>query len=61
VELEILAFRRDELMRFPVAPADAPADTCELRLLEDAPEAAGQRRSDWLGPASRQNGGGKVS
>lgn len=42
------AFRRDELMRFQVSLAAAPADTCELALLEDAPAAARAARADWL-------------
>ncbi|KAA6186975.1 M61 family metallopeptidase [Thiohalocapsa marina] len=49
--LEIHAFRRDELMHVRVLPEQAPADTCELRLLADAPEAHRSRRAAWLGAA----------
>ncbi len=51
--LEIVAFRRDELMRFSVEPEPAPADTCELRLLADVPEERLMRRAAWLGGSSR--------
>ena len=42
------AFRRDELFETQVLPEPAPADTCELRLDDDASEAARARRSAWL-------------
>jgi predicted metalloprotease with PDZ domain len=48
-EAEIHAFRRDELMRFRVRPRQAPADTCELRILSDAPRETAHRRAAWLG------------
>ena len=51
-EVEIHAFRRDELMRLRARPRPAPADTCELRLLRDAPEEAVQRRATWLAPTA---------
>jgi predicted metalloprotease with PDZ domain len=48
-EVTVHAFRRDELMRFQARPRPAPADTCELRLLPDAPSEAARRRAAWLG------------
>jgi predicted metalloprotease with PDZ domain len=48
-EADIHAFRRDELMRFEVRPRPAPSDTCELRILTDAPAEIARRRADWLG------------
>ncbi len=50
-ELEIHAFRRDELMQFHVRPLPAPEDTCDLRLLTDDPDAC-TRRAAWLGSTS---------
>jgi predicted metalloprotease with PDZ domain len=47
--VRIHAFRRDELMEFSVRPGPAPADTCELHLLGDAPDEAVRRRAAWLG------------
>ncbi len=47
-EVQVHAFRRDELMTFRLAPAEAPADVCELRLVEDAPAPALARRRAWL-------------
>ncbi len=41
-------FRRDELLEVLVRPAPARADTCDLMLLESAPEALRQARSRWL-------------
>jgi len=49
---EIHAFRRDELMRLRVRPRPAPSDTCELRILADAPQEVARRRADWLGTSS---------
>jgi predicted metalloprotease with PDZ domain len=49
-EVEIHAFRRDELQVRRVRLAPAPLDTCELWLLEDAPEDSHRRRAAWLGP-----------
>jgi len=46
--LTVHAFRRDELMTFEVTPDAAPADTCELRLIEDADEDVLARRKAWL-------------
>jgi len=43
------AFRRDELMQFLVTPQPAPADTCELGVIEGAPATALRLRRDWLG------------
>ncbi|MEA1049724.1 peptidase M61 [Lamprobacter modestohalophilus] len=42
------AFRRDELFETEVLPELAPADTCELRLDEEAADAARARRETWL-------------
>ncbi len=50
MEVEIHAFRRDELQSRRVRLAPAPLDTCELWLLEDTPEESHQRRAAWLGP-----------
>jgi len=36
-------------MRFEVRPRPAPSDTCELRILTDAPAEIARRRADWLG------------
>lgn len=41
-------FRRDELMALEAVPRAAPADTCELMVLDQAPEAATRARSAWL-------------
>ncbi len=48
-EVEIFAFRRDELQSRRVRLAPAPLDTCELWLLEDVPEESRERRAAWLG------------
>ena len=50
MEIEVHAFRRDELQVRRVRLAPAPLDTCELWLLEDALEESHQRRIAWLGP-----------
>ncbi len=50
-ETEVHAFRRDELMQFRARPQPAPADTCELSILADAPDHAARRRAAWLGSA----------
>ena len=49
--VEVMAFRRDELMRFEVRPQPAPADTCDLWLLSESELAPDQlaRRRAWLG------------
>ena len=49
-EVRVHAFRRDELMTFGVRPLPAPADTCELRILDAAPPDAAARRAAWLKP-----------
>jgi predicted metalloprotease with PDZ domain len=47
--IRVHAFRRDELLAHEVL-LDAPAlDTCVLRLTEDAPAPALERRRQWLG------------
>ncbi len=48
-EISVHAFRRDELMEFRARPRPAPADTCELGILTDAPEEAVRGRRRWLG------------
>lgn len=50
-ELEVHAFRRDELRVYPVRPRPAPEDTCDLWLLPPeglTPETL-DRRKRWLG------------
>ncbi len=49
-EVQVHAFRRDELMTFEVRPLPAPTDTCELRILDAAPPEAQARRAAWLAP-----------
>jgi predicted metalloprotease with PDZ domain len=48
--VEVLAFRRDELMRFQLQARWAPNDTCDLWLLpaENVSPAQLQRRRHWL-------------
>ena len=48
-EITLQAFRRDELRQFRARLAPAPADTCELYFLADAPVDAIRRRQAWLG------------
>ena len=48
-EVEIHAFRRDELQVRRARLAPAPLDTCELWLMADAPPQAQARRAAWLG------------
>jgi predicted metalloprotease with PDZ domain len=50
-EVVVHAFRRDELMAFQARPQPAPLDTCELRILPDAPAESSHRRARWLGAA----------
>ncbi len=45
-ELELHAFRRDELMRFSVTLGEAPADTCVLALPEE--DRRRQKAERWL-------------
>jgi len=47
-EVQVHAFRRDELMTFELTPAAAPAEVCELRLDDDAPADVLAQRQDWL-------------
>ncbi|WP_246237581.1 M61 family metallopeptidase [Caldichromatium japonicum] len=51
-ELIIHAFRRDELLTLTARAELAPADTCELSLIPNAPDGAIQARVAWL--ASRR-------
>jgi predicted metalloprotease with PDZ domain len=53
--LELHAFRRDELRVFRVQPEPAPADTCDLWLLDEAdlPERILARRAAWLWQRNR--------
>lgn len=48
-KVRIHAFRRDELMAFDVHLAPAPADTCELRLIDGTSSEGPRRRAAWLG------------
>ena len=48
-EVEIHAFRQDELQVRRARLAPAPLDTCELGLMADAPPRAQARRAAWLG------------
>jgi len=52
--IQVHAFRRDELMQTQVLPEPAPADTCELRLHEEATDRALARRSAWLASSAAQ-------
>ena len=47
--IEIHAFRRDELMRFEVTLAAAPADTAKLGVAAKSDAAALELRKSWLG------------
>ena len=44
----LYAFRRDELMQFELTPQLAPADTCELWVLDEADKDQQQQRESWL-------------
>jgi len=46
--IEILVFRRDELMRFAVTPLPAVANTCELWFKDGIDEQTLDRRQRWL-------------
>jgi len=46
--LRIHAFRRDELLTFNCEPLPAPADTCDLWLLEGIDDTCRARRDAWL-------------
>jgi predicted metalloprotease with PDZ domain len=50
--IELHLFRRDELLRIPLMPAEPPKDTCFLSLDAEAPDAAVARRRAWLGVPS---------
>ena len=52
-EVEIHAFRRDELQVRRARLMPAPLDTCELWILADAPPQAQTRRAAWLGGQGR--------
>ena len=45
-------FRRDELLQVVAFPTPSKADTCDLMLLDSAPEAALLARSSWLTSAT---------
>ena len=46
--IEVLVFRRDELMRFDVTPLPAVANTCELWFKDGVDARALERRQRWL-------------
>lgn len=46
--IEVMLFRRDELMRFDVTPLPAVANTCELWFREEADAEATEHRRRWL-------------
>lgn len=52
--IEIVAFRRDELMRFAVTLDARPRDTCVIAAAGAAPASASRRRRAWLGLPPRQ-------
>lgn len=52
--IEVLVFRRDELMRFEVTPLPAVANICELWFKDGAEERALKRRQRWLSGAPAQ-------
>ena len=54
-EVEIHAFRQDELQVRRARLAPAPLDTCELGLMADAPPRAQARRAAWLGGRNHGN------
>lgn len=54
-EVEIHAFRQDELQVRRARLAPAPLDTCELWLMADAPPRAQARRAAWLGGRNHGN------
>jgi predicted metalloprotease with PDZ domain len=47
-EVQVHAFRRDELLTCTLVPEAAPADVCDLCLLSDVPAAVLERRRAWL-------------
>ena len=47
--LELVLFRREELLTTRIRLQHAPADTCYLGLASEAPEDAVARRAAWLG------------
>ncbi|GHT81130.1 peptidase [Betaproteobacteria bacterium] len=54
--VEIHAFRRDELMRFEVELASAPADTVKLSVDAAAGKDAAKLRRGWLGAGKAKDG-----
>jgi predicted metalloprotease with PDZ domain len=46
--VEMYLFRREELLRVQIVPAEAPRDTCYLMLDDQASEQALARRREWL-------------
>jgi predicted metalloprotease with PDZ domain len=50
-EVEVHAFRRDEMMTFRLRPQAAPADTCELAFITEPSSCQAERRKAWLQPA----------
>jgi hypothetical protein len=52
--VKVHAFRRDELMTFDVAIAEAPLDTCWLTVRESAPADAAALREAWLAHPARR-------
>ncbi|GHU11637.1 peptidase [Betaproteobacteria bacterium] len=54
--IEIHAFRRDELMRFEVELAPAPADTVKLSVDAAAGKDAAKLRRGWLGAGKAKDG-----
>ena len=51
--IELHAFRRDELMRFEAILQMSEMNTCEISLIENAPDTAVNRRKAWLNPDGR--------
>ena len=47
--VDVLAFRRDELIRTQLTLGAAPQDTCWLEIDPAATQGAVARRRDWLG------------
>ena len=51
--VQVMAFRRDELMTFDVTLCAPPADTCWLTLDTDADATALLHREAWLGSTAK--------